>query len=385
MDIPAKIRYAADRLKKGHRVNRITVRDFLGHFDAERRGRVKVEAIRQALDSLGIETRPDFESGWLDGPISLCLKDGVSPEEDMPLATDMSGDNPIDPDQEEIVLEGTPAAVTQALEQVQAAPTSTEPDVPNLAPGGEGYDPTFRIGSLDAANKNPFVVNQDDKITKAVTLMLERDFSQVPVMQGEREVKGVITWKSIGTKLALASRMECVADYREEARIVDANCTLFEAIPIIAEYGYVLVRGSDRKIQGPVTASDLSLHLQSLTEPFLFLREIELHVRRLIKGKITVDDLSLVTSTPPAPRQPRDITDLTFGEYVRLLEHPKIWAKLQSQIDRAVLTRLLDEIRVIRNEIMHFDPDPLTSDQLRVLKRGVRLMQELYKLLPDDK
>jgi hypothetical protein len=115
------------------------------------------------------------------------------------------------------------------------------------------------------------------------------------------------------------------------------------------------------------------------------LREIELHVRRLIKGKITVDDLPLVTSTPPAPRQPRDITDLTFGEYVRLLEHPKIWAKLQSQIDRAVLTRLLEEIRVIRNEIMHFDPDPLTSDQLKVLKRGVRLMQELYKLLPDDK
>lgn len=190
MDIPAKIRYAADRLKKGHRVNRITVRDFLGHFDAERRGRVKVEAIRQALDSLGIETRPDFESGWLDGPISLCLKEGVSPEGDIPLATETSGDNPIGTDQEEIVLEGTPAAVTQALEQVQAAPTSTEPNVPNLASGGEGYDPTFRIGSLDAANKNPFVVSQDDKITKAVTLMLERDFSQVPVMQGEREVKG---------------------------------------------------------------------------------------------------------------------------------------------------------------------------------------------------
>ena len=46
MDIPDKIRYAAQRLKKGHRVNRITVRDFLGHFGAERRGAAKVEQIK---------------------------------------------------------------------------------------------------------------------------------------------------------------------------------------------------------------------------------------------------------------------------------------------------------------------------------------------------
>lgn len=385
MEIPDKIRYAAERLKKGHRVNRITARDFLGHFGAERRGAVKVEAIRSVLDSLDLETQPDFETVWIDEPIWLRLKDGVSREQNVPQPTDALGDGQTSADREEIILEGTPSAVAQALEQSESALISEEPNVSDPTTDGESNDPTFRIGSLRAANKNPVVVSQDDTIAKAVTLMLQHDFSQLPVMQGERELKGVITWKSICSRLALASRSERVGDYREDARIVDENRTLFDAIPIIVEHGYVMVRRSDRTIRGPVTVGDLSLHLQALTEPFLLLREIELHVRGLIKGKVTIDDLASFTDARSTERQPRDIAGLTLGDYVRLLQHPQIWAKLQLQIDGSVLTKLLDEIRVIRNDVMHFDPDPMTPDELGTLKRAVRPMQQLYELLPLSK
>ena len=78
MEIPYKIEFAAQRLKEGHRVNRITVRDFLRHFGAERRGAAKVEGIRRILDSLDLTTDPDFETEWIDGPIWLRLKEGTS-------------------------------------------------------------------------------------------------------------------------------------------------------------------------------------------------------------------------------------------------------------------------------------------------------------------
>lgn len=45
MEIPNRIGFAAERLKAGHRINRITVRDFLRLFGAERRGAVRVSAI----------------------------------------------------------------------------------------------------------------------------------------------------------------------------------------------------------------------------------------------------------------------------------------------------------------------------------------------------
>jgi hypothetical protein len=39
-------------------------------------------------------------------------------------------------------------------------------------------------------------------------------------------------------------------------------------------------------------------------------------------------------------------------------------------------------VRAIRNDVMHFDPDPMTPDQLEVLKNTAKFMQQLYELLP---
>jgi predicted transcriptional regulator len=99
---------------------------------------------------------------------------------------------------------------------------------------GVSHDPAFRIGILPAANKKPTVVCQDDALRKAITIMVEHDFSQLPVMQGEREVKGVITWKSISSRLLapIGSQLTAdnpVRDYCEDAKIVEANQPLFES------------------------------------------------------------------------------------------------------------------------------------------------------------
>ena len=311
------------------------------------------------------------------------MKPNASPQQGVSSSTDTTEDELENVDPDDTVLEVTPSAMIDELEPGEVAALSPELDALEQTADSENYDPTFRIGSLPAANKVPVVVGQDDTLIKAVTIMLQRDFSQLPVMQGEREVKGVITWKSISSRLALASAgSHLVRDFREDARIVEANRTLFDVVPVIADAGYVLVRHSDRKIKGPVTVSDLSLHLQALTEPFLCLREIELHVRNLIGSKVSGDDLSLLAETPIIARRPKGIADLTFGEYVRLLQNPATWGKIKLQIDKGELTRLLEEVRVIRNDVMHFDPDPMTPEELETLKRAVQFMQNLYELFP---
>jgi len=375
MEIPHKIKYAAKRLKDGHRVNRLTVRDFLRHFGAERRGAAKVEAIRGILDSLDLQTEPDFENAWIDQPILLRLKGDTTPPGEVA--------GPVDEGEgEDLVLESTPSAVEQAVERSESAPISSNPDTTVENTDSDTSDPTFRIGSLPAANKVLVTVNRNDDVARAVTLMLQYDYSQLPVMQGEREVKGVITWRSIGSRKVFGSRCERVGDCEEDARIVDSDRTLFDAIPVIVEHGYVLVRQRDRRITGVVTASDLSLQFQALSEPFLLLREIELHLRQIMRGKISRDDLSILDNPIPDGRNRLDVVDLTLGECVRLFENPRIWGKLNLSIDRVVLTELLNDVRKVRNEVMHFDPDPMTQDELAILKRAVRLMQEVYTLAP---
>jgi hypothetical protein len=164
---------------------------------------------------------------------------------------------------------------------------------------------------------------------------------------------------------------------------VDSNRTFFDAISTIVEYGYVLVRDErDRRMTGIVTPSDLTLQFQTLTEPFLLLREIELHVRRLLGDKVSTADFDLLGSAGQgAKSKPQSVADLTFGQYVRIFQHPQIWSKLDLRIDCGTLTGLLEEVRVIRNDVMHFDPDPRTSDERGTLKRAVRFMQELSELL----
>src|SRR5437660_3743480 len=78
MWIPKEIDRLSTRLKEGRRIHRITVRDLLRMFKAERRGLNKVHDIRTALDSLGLETDPDFESECIDARIRIRLKTGTN-------------------------------------------------------------------------------------------------------------------------------------------------------------------------------------------------------------------------------------------------------------------------------------------------------------------
>lgn len=46
------------------------------------------------------------------------------------------------------------------------------------------------------------------------------------------------------------------------------------------------------------------------------------------------------------------------------------------------MTKQLEDVRQIRNDVMHFDPDPMAPKQLDVLKNAAKFMQQLYELLP---
>jgi CBS domain-containing protein len=386
MWIPKEIGRMATRLKDGHRVNRLTVRELLRMFKAERRGLNKVHDIRTALDSLGLVTDPDFESVWIDGKIRICLKDSSHV---VTVAVPAGGAEIVEEDEldedQSVSTEEQEEADSQQLGSEEAA----QPPIVVAAEGvvetvlSEPADPTFRIGSLPAANKPLTTVGQDDSLKKAVTMMLQFDYSQLPIMHGEREVKGMISWKSIASRYSIGGECCKVQNCREDAQVVDGNGTLFDAIPTIVKHGYVLVRNpQDRRITGIVTASDLSLQFQQLAEPFLLLREIELHIRQLLQEKVFPEDLDWLGSADTTAPKPKSISDLSFGGYIRLLQRPQVWARLSLNIDQSSLTLQLEQVRQIRNDVMHFDPDPMTVQQLDALKNAAKFMQQLYELLP---
>jgi hypothetical protein len=74
------------------------------------------------------------------------------------------------------------------------------------------------------------------------------------------------------------------------------------------------------------------------------------------------------------------ISDLSFGEYLRLLEKDDRWAKLGLSLDRKTFCNNLDEVRKIRNDVMHFDPDGVPTSDLEKLRDFARFLQRLQTI-----
>ena len=66
----------------------------------------------------------------------------------------------------------------------------------------------------------------------------------------------------------------------------------------------------------------------------------------------------------------------TFGEYVRLLENADRWAQLALPIDRGTFVDKLDAVRRIRNDVMHFNPDPVPPDSVDKLRNILSMIRQ---------
>ena len=238
-------------------------------------------------------------------------------------------------------------------------------------------DPIYRISKLASSACKPLSVSPETKLEEAVTHMLTNDFSQLPVMTSGRDVKGVITWATIGSRLAMGKNCSVAREVMEQHQEIRSDASLFSAISIIAEHQYVLVRGHDQKITGIVTASDLSLQFQQLAEPFLLLGEIENHVRRVISQRFIPTELESAKDPTDTKRVVTSVADLTYGEYIRLLENPERWDKLHITVDRKTCMEKFESVRRIRNDVMHFDPDGIPEKDLMTLREFARFLQRL--------
>jgi CBS domain len=238
-------------------------------------------------------------------------------------------------------------------------------------------DPTYRIGRLSTAQTVTGIA-PDKPTGAAITLMLLRDYSQLPVWTNERNVRGIITWKSIASRVALGRDITTVRSCVEAHHEARSDASRFAVIPIIVETGYVLIRGPDDRIVGIVTASDLSQQFRQLAEPFLLLGEIEQHIRKMIEGQVSTLDLQSACDPSASRGEIERASDLSLGELIRLLENPDSWAKLGLRlIDRKTMIADLNRVRSIRNDVMHFDPDPVEDDAIRFLSAFSRFLQQL--------
>jgi hypothetical protein len=343
--LPLELKEKAEQVKAGKKTS-AKVRTLLDWFGAQRRRQGVVAMIRESLVGAGLRTEPDFEHAYIDERVVF-----------LPAGPPGSAKSPL------------PVSVEQVVELAEP---------PTAAPAPT--DPTYRIGKLPSANTPPIAVTPNDTVKHAVTLMLKHDFSQLPVMTGTRDVKGIVSWKSLGSRLALGRKPERLLDFVDSHHELSSDVSLFEAIPAIIECDCVLIRDRTQAVCGIVTAADLSVQFRQLTEPFLLLNEVEDHVRNLVNGRFSATELAAARDPSASARPVSRVADLTLGEYLRLLEKPDNWARLDLQVSRRIFTDSLRGVLDIRNDVMHFDPDGIEEKQLTDLRNFVAFLQRLQAI-----
>jgi CBS domain-containing protein len=349
--IPVELQEVATKVEQGQRPT-TTVRIFLSWFwHAQRRGSWIKQVMREALAATKLRTIPDFDETYIDGPIVFAS----TMQEPAPAKTDGNATE-------------VKVSVQDTMVMVDSVSAKTK------------VDPSYRIARLKSAHTVPLSLGPDASVGEAITLMMKHDFSQLPVIVGERTVKGLISWKSLGKRLAMGRTCAFVRDAMEPVHVIDLDTSLFEAIPLIAKYDCVLVRDSNNKVCGVMTPFDVSQTFVELGEAFLLLGEIENLIRDMIDGRFSKEELEAARDPLDADRPLNDVSDLNFGGYVRLLQKPEAWDKLQTKLDRGTFVGYLEGVRIVRNNTMHFDPDGIEDSELQELREFARLLKQVKEL-----
>lgn len=306
----------------------VTVRELLSYWGAKDRGTKVVARIQEAMGEYGLHTHPSIMKVALDATVELQAADGVEPEPDG---------------------------------------TAQHPDEDPEDPVG------LTVGNLDSAFGGVVSVTPQSSYETAQTQMMLNDFSQLAVMNGPHSLIGAVTWESMARAKVRDASAPFAAAIDRDVTAVRFDTELFSALPTIVHTGFVFVRDTKSAISGIVTTANLSEQYAGLAEPFLLLGEIDRLLRRALRRVFQLEDVLLLLD---GGRQIGSFDELSMGDYQRILENPRLWDQLGWALDRSVFVQRLDEVRSIRNDVMHFNPDPATQERIDEVRNLVRVLRE---------
>ncbi|MCA1706513.1 MAG: hypothetical protein LC808_25910 [Actinobacteria bacterium] len=302
----------------------ITVRDLIAQWGARGRGSRVVARIRADLRRVGLVTEPDFRQVALDVTIKL------------------------------------------AQRPVEAKSASDAEETPDFG---------LTIGTLPSAAAGVVGVSPSGSLVEAQTLMLVNDYSQLAVIAGERSLKGAVTWQGIAEALMRSDKAR-LADAIVDTQPVRYSDDLLGLVPTIVEKNFVFVQDETTRITGIVTTADVGELFAERTRPFLLIGEIDQRLRDLISQHFALKDIQAVCKQSPVPRVLKSFNDLTMGDYEQVLGSPPHWERLGWPLDRKIVLAKLVEVRDTRNDVMHFNPDPIDPPRLSALIGLVELLRK---------
>ncbi|GAA0908516.1 restriction system modified-DNA reader domain-containing protein [Virgisporangium aurantiacum] len=320
----------------------LTVRDMLRLWGADDRDREVTTQIDADLANHGLTTEPDFRAVSLDRVVRM-----VTLEQ-----------SPRDPSESLFTHEDPARPVVDADQDVETEIGLT-------------------LGNLLPARRVLVSVSPGASFEEAVTAMQLNDFSQLPVLVNPRTLHGTVSWKSIAEAKHLDPDAVLADAIDRTAQVFDYDTRLLDVLKVLREDGFLFVRDYDRTIIGIITGSDVVGKYDETATPFFLIGEVDQELRQVIHSAFTVDEMRDACKKAGLSFRSKD--ELTIGQYQAVLDNPACWAKLGWRLSRKLFVERLNELRKVRNAVMHFNPDPVNPHDVEKLRNFLNLIRK-YKV-----
>ncbi len=210
-----------------------------------------------------------------------------------------------------------------------------------------------------------------DTVHAAVRLMIEHDFSQLPVVDAEDgAVVGAISAESIMRSFYHLSSPEAgtgtlsngmglnVAQCIDETSVRAPRSEMFAIDKTLADSPYILV-GEDGKLSDILTHADIVRLFRELAAHFLLIGKIEQTLRLLISKAFDAEEaVNMAIESAFSYRKehkPRSLDEMTIDDHRQLIMNKKNWPHFAGLLfnRQATQNRLL-KLRDLRNDLFHF-------------------------------
>ncbi|SCF06486.1 hypothetical protein GA0070607_5096 [Micromonospora coriariae] len=316
----------------------LTVREFIKHWGIEDRDRTASVQIDADLANHGLTTVPDFRTVSLDKTIRIMVPEGDQPT----VAVEPGVDN-------------------------------SEP--PSSASDEESVDVGLTLGNLLPDDMSLTWVSPTASFEEAITAMQVDDFSQIAVLANPYTLHGAVSWESIAAakhRDGHATFSDAI-DRRAAARVFDYDVRLLDVLGTLQQDGFIFVRDDQRKITGILTAADVVRKYDDTATPFFLIGEIDQELRQLLQN--TFDEEAVKQACLSAGLSFKSFDAMSVGQYQAVLDNPDCWTQLGWPLDRQVFIKRLDRLRRVRNNVMHFNPDPVKPTDVAKLRNFLDLIR----------
>ena len=254
-----------------------------------------------------------------------------------------------------------------------------------MSQSSQGQEPIIRIGSLIPENQELLSVEPGDSVYTAISYMKRHNYSQLPVMDASERFFGVISWRSIGEQYTSpdSPSPELVSHCTDsKVQPVSGDQSLFDPATIeeIDIRDFIVLKDEAGMVVGIVTAADLATRFERFGKAFAITGEIELRLRDFVQRKFSDEEIGklMKLSHPEIPGQASFGRNRSFWDFVKLLHYGS--SVLPSSIDREHFHSDIEEVRLIRNRLMHFHSGELeeaTDSDIETLQNVLKGVMEL--------